>query len=119
MFANTGPRRNSNSRVCWLKIERPVTSVGWRSGVHWMRDGTAPEIDAAIDRARTVFAVPGTSSNRTWPRQTSAARTSLIRSCLPWTTVSMLASRRSAVSAARVNRSVWARVVSSASSLGG
>ena len=48
-------------------IQGPVTSVGWRSGVHWMRDGTAPSIDCAIARARTVFAVPGTSSNSTWP----------------------------------------------------
>ena len=35
---------------------------------------TTEPIEAPIDRARTVFAVPGTSSNRTWPRQASAAR---------------------------------------------
>ena len=36
-----------------------MTSFGCRSGVHWMRDGTAPSIDWAIARASTVFAVPG------------------------------------------------------------
>ena len=36
-----------------------MTSVGCRSGVHWMRDGTAPSIDCAIARASTVLAVPG------------------------------------------------------------
>ncbi len=50
-FANTGPGRNSKSRSRWLKIERPVTSVGWRSGVHWMRVECAP-LDRAGDRAR-------------------------------------------------------------------
>ena len=44
-----------------------MTSVGWRSGVHWMRCGIAPSMLAAIARASTVFAVPGTSSSRTWP----------------------------------------------------
>ena len=32
-------------------MESPVTSVGWRSGVHWIRENTAP-VDAACDRAR-------------------------------------------------------------------
>ncbi len=45
-FANTGPGRNSNSRSRGSQIESPVTSVGCRSGVHWMR------LDArAVDRA--------------------------------------------------------------------
>ena len=68
-LAKIGPGRNSNSRVCWLKIESPVTSVGWRSGVHWIRCGIAPSMLCAIARASTVFAVPGTSSSRTWPSQ--------------------------------------------------
>src|SRR2546430_861874 len=55
-----------------------------------MREGVAPSIDWAIARARTVFAVPGTSSKRTWPPQTRAARTSLISSCLPWTIVAVV-----------------------------
>ena len=36
-FAKIGPARNSKSRERWSKIESPVTSVGCRSGVHWMR----------------------------------------------------------------------------------
>ena len=50
-FAKIGPGRNSKSRVFWSKTESPVTSVGWRSGVHWIRDGT-DALDAAADRAR-------------------------------------------------------------------
>ena len=38
-----GPGRNSNSAVFWLKIERPVTSDGSRSGVNWMRRNDAAE----------------------------------------------------------------------------
>ena len=69
-------------------------SVGWRSGVHWMRDTVAPSIEPASARASTVFAVPGTSSSRTCPLQASAARTSRICSSLPSTTVATLATRR-------------------------
>src|SRR5436190_7111344 len=47
-----------------------------------------------------VFAVPGTSSSRTWPPETSAETTSAISSCLPMTTRSTFASRRRAVSCA-------------------
>ena len=45
-----------------------MTSVGCRSGVHWMRDGAAP-VDRlpAIARASTVLAVPGTSSKQHVP----------------------------------------------------
>ena len=100
-FAKIGPCRNSNSRVFWSKIASPVTSVGWRSGVHWMREVTAPSIERAIVRASTVFPVPGTSSSRTCPPQVSAARTSRISSDLPWMTVSMLPDRRSAIRTAR------------------
>ena len=46
-MANTGPGLNSKSRSRWLKIERPVTSVGCRSGVHWIREETR-----ALDRLR-------------------------------------------------------------------
>ena len=99
-FAKIGPALNSKSRSRWLKIERPVTSVGCRSGVHWIREGCAPSIDWAMARASTVFAVPGTSSSSTWPPQTRAATTSVICSRFPNTTVSMLSSRRHAISCA-------------------
>src|SRR5690242_20889547 len=32
-----GPARNSNSPLRWLNMETPVTSLGRRSGVNWMR----------------------------------------------------------------------------------
>src|SRR5712691_4254001 len=54
----------------------------------------------AIARARTVLAVPGTSSKRTWPLQASAARTSLISSCLPRMTDSRFSRKREATSMA-------------------
>ena len=74
-LAKIGPGRNSNRRSCGSQTERPVTSVGCRSGVHWIRDTVAPSTEPASARARTVFAVPGTSSRSTWPSQASAART--------------------------------------------
>src|SRR6266540_643120 len=37
-LANTGPGRNSNSLVFWLKTFTPVTSDGSRSGVNWIRE---------------------------------------------------------------------------------
>jgi len=78
-----------------------VTSDGWRSGVHWTRAFVAPSTLPAIARASTVFAVPGTSSSRTCPPQTSAASTSLISSALPWTTVSTFPESRAATATAR------------------
>ena len=36
-LANTAPGLNSNSRDSWSKIDTPVTSLGSRSGVNWMR----------------------------------------------------------------------------------
>ena len=71
------------------------------------RRASRPRSLPAIARASTVFAVPGTSSSSTWPPQTSAARTSRISSRLPWTTVSMLSSKRRA-------RSVPAEAVTTA-----
>ena len=59
MFAKTGPSRNSKDRVGGFQIDRPVMSVGCRSGVHWIRLATAPSMLPAIARASTVLAVPG------------------------------------------------------------
>ncbi len=94
-WALIGPGRNSNSVVFWLKIERPVTSDGRRSGVNWMRRNVQPMLwESAF--ASIVFPTPGTSSMRMWPwqsRATSAIRTS---TCLPTITRSTLATARSA-----------------------
>src|SRR5206468_8349280 len=74
--------------------------VGWRSGVHWIRACFAPSTLRAIALASTVLAVPGTSSKSTWPLHASAARTSLISSCLPRMTDSRFARKREATSMA-------------------
>ena len=100
MFAKIGPGWNSKTRCSGLQTESPVTSVGCRSGVHWIRPGTVPSIEAASERASIVFAVPGTSSKSTCPRQTSAATTSAICSRFPRTTCSTLSQTRSTVAKA-------------------
>ena len=81
-------------------------SVGWRSGVHWMRPTAASSIDALSERASIVFAVPGTSSNRTWPRQTSAATTSSISRALAEHDAAGVVDRRPAISIAFATFSV-------------
>src|SRR5438105_2715196 len=68
-FANTGPGRNSNSFVRWLKTLTPVTSDGRRSGVNWMRENeTSSERASAF--ASIVFPTPGKSSSIRWPSAT-------------------------------------------------
>ena len=57
----TGPGRNSNSFVFWLKTLTPVTSVGSRSGVNWSRENERWS-ERASDFASTVFPTPGKSS---------------------------------------------------------
>ncbi len=63
-FVMTGPSRNSNSPVDWLKMETPRTSAGRRSGVHWIWLNLPPR-HAATARARIVLPTPGRSSIRT------------------------------------------------------
>lgn len=69
---NTGPGRNSNSLVFASYTSDPVTSPGIRSGVNCTRLVFSR---MAVDNARTirVFAVPGTPSRSTWPRQSRAS----------------------------------------------
>ena len=61
MLANTGPGLNSNSRRSWLNALTPVTSLGSRSGVNWIRR-TEQSIDRASALASMVLPTPGTSS---------------------------------------------------------
>ncbi len=58
-MAKIGPGRNSNRRSCGSQTDSPVTSVGCRSGVHWILETVAPSIEPPSARARTVLAVPG------------------------------------------------------------
>ena len=41
IWLKTGPRLNSKSCFFWLKKLTPVTSLGSRSGVNWMREKRA------------------------------------------------------------------------------
>src|SRR5687767_984696 len=94
-WAMIGPGRNSNSVVFWLKIDRPVTSDGRRSGVNWMRRNVQPMLwESAF--ASIVLPTPGTSSMRMWPWHSSATSAIRTSTCLPTMTRSTLATARSA-----------------------
>ena len=73
-----------------LKTETPVTSVGSRSGVHWMRLNEQPTLRASA-RASMVLATPGTSSSNTCPPQNQETNDSTICRRLPTMTFSTLA----------------------------
>jgi len=90
IWAKTGPRRNSNSAVFGLNTEAPVTSVGSRSGVHWIRLNEQPTLLASA-RANMVLATPGTSSSSTCPSQSQETSESTICRRLPTITFSTLA----------------------------
>ena len=91
MLAKIAPGLNSKSPVSWLKTLTPVTSVGRRSGVNWIRRNEQ-SIDRAIDFASIVLPTPGTSSISRCPSATSATSASLISLCLPRTTRSTFSS---------------------------
>src|SRR3989454_2607369 len=78
-------------------METPVTSLGTRSGVHWMRR-KARSSERASARASMVFPTPGTSSSRTWPSTRSAAKSCSVPWRFPMTTVPICSASRSAAS---------------------
>ena len=53
-LANTGPAWNSKRMFCWSNTLTPVTSLGSRSGVNWMRE-KRPPTERASDLASSVF----------------------------------------------------------------
>ena len=57
-LAKIAPGRNSKSRASWLKTLTPVTSLGSRSGVNWMRR-TVQSIERASALASIVLPTPG------------------------------------------------------------
>ena len=63
MLANTGPGRNSKSLLLRFQIDAPVTSLGSRSGVNWIRCHEPP-VARARALASEVLPTPGTSSMR-------------------------------------------------------
>src|SRR2546423_5672368 len=92
-FANTGPGRNSNSLVRWLKTLTPVTSDGSRSGVNWSRE-KEQSTERASAFASVVFPTPGKSSIIRWP---SASRQRTVSSRIvsgAWTTLPRFSTRR-------------------------
>src|SRR5919198_758194 len=102
-FANTGPGRNSNSFVRWLKTFTPVTSDGRRSGVNWIRENeTSSERASAF--ASIVLPTPGKSSRIRWPsatRQRTTSRSVSSDACTTRPRFSTIARIASAASATR------------------
>src|SRR4051812_6953830 len=98
-FANTGPGRNSNSFVFWLKTFTPVTSDGRRSGVNWSRE-KEQSIERASAFASIVFPTPGKSSMIRWPSATRQSTTSRSVSSGACTTTARLSTIRWTASAA-------------------
>src|SRR4030088_369909 len=70
-------------------METPVTSLGRRSGVNWMRLNVHP-MERAIALVRTVLPTPGTSSINTCPRQMTAIKLNATGSAFPTMTFSTL-----------------------------
>ena len=75
----------SSSPVLKLTMEKPVMSEGVMSGVNCMRLNEQSS-ERAIADTSVVLPTPGTSSISTWPRQSSAMKSSSTASCLPTTT---------------------------------
>jgi len=76
-----------------LKIVAPVTSVGKRSGVNWMRRQSLP-IERAMVLASSVFPTPGTSSIRRCPSASKHVSAKRICGPFPWMTRSMFSAIR-------------------------
>src|SRR5260370_38867016 len=70
-------------------METPVTSLGKRLGVNWMRLNVHP-MERAMALVRTVLPTPGTSSIKTCPWQMTALRLNATDLALPTITFSTL-----------------------------
>src|SRR5437764_11723813 len=92
-FANTGPRRNSNSFERWLKTLTPVTSDGSRSGVNCRRENEQ-STERASAFASVVLPTPGRSSMIRWPSASRQRTVSSSISCGACTTDARLSTRR-------------------------
>ena len=88
MLAKIPPGLNSKSRVCWLNTDTPVTSLGSRSGVNWIRR-TVQAIDRPNALANIVLPTPGTSSSNRCPSANSTTMAMSMAPRLPSITPSM------------------------------
>ena len=66
-----GPSWKTKPSSFWSKTLPPVTSLGIRSGVNWMRLNVAPSTCASV-RTSSVLPRPGTPSTSTWPPASTA-----------------------------------------------
>src|SRR5690606_10137938 len=94
-LAKTAPGRNSKVRASWLNTLTPVTSLGRRSGVNWMR-WTVQSMLRPRALASIVLPTPGTSSTRRCPWARSTVITVRTTSFLPSMTPAMASSMRAA-----------------------
>jgi hypothetical protein len=85
-LVKTGPSRKVNSLALASQISEPVTSPGIRSGVNCTRVDCSASVWARV-RTSSVFAVPGTPSSSTWPRQSSATTSPVTAASWPTTTL--------------------------------
>ncbi len=106
-MAKIGPWWNSNELDFWSKIVTPVTSLGSRSGVNWMRL-CDPWTVWAIDRASVVLPVPGKSSRSRWPSASMQVTDKRMASVLPRIARSMLRTIDANVSE---NQRAWSGVI--------
>ena len=109
-FANTGPRRATNSCVFGLKTSVPMRSAGRRSGVNWMRENEASRPRARVLTA-SVLARPGTPSRSRWP----SARRPMVRRSIrpPWPTMTFRISVRRAPTSSDFSRILSVRAAGS------
>ena len=92
-LANTGAGLELELAGLLVVDRTPVTSLGSRSGVNWIRR-TVASIERASALASVVLPTPGTSSMSRWPSASRTTRASRTTSGLPSITRLMLAAMR-------------------------
>ena len=85
ILAKTGPGWKEKSWACGENTDTPVTSLGSRSGVNWMRVTVQSTLRPRA-LASIVLPTPGTSSTSRCPPASNTTRAVWIASGLPSTT---------------------------------
>ena len=117
-LANSGPGRNSHVSDALWNTETPVSSLGKRSGVAWMRRNVPPT-ERASALARSVFPCPGTSSISRCPPDSTATTARRRASGLPRITpfrfsTTAAASRRAPLMSGVVAPRAWSATATGA-----